>query len=485
MNVSILSIDFLRHYVIPRLCNLDEKVADFKGKIGWEKKVKVVFLLALLWALSSCGRVSQQSDSNLANTFGRDDRVRLETTTLPGLAIGRLETGCTAVMVGKSLALTAAHCVYDTESKSLKSNLNYLNLAYENGRSKYQVRVSAVWLGTTTPVKLRGSDWAVLMLDSPIGDKTGWFGVSSGITEEMFPYTVNLAGYATDKEGGNSPYMHANCYIHKVDEAERLLHDCDAATGTSGGPIFIQSTDGPFVVAITAAEFITGDTSMQLDRYSHEYANIAVNTDKFQTVVGQLRATVDIGRQAPKIEEVVYLANTNASQSEVEKPETILVPIRSPDRPSPPISEPAESQNWIHQRNRIYAYRQLIQQESNKLDYLLSQVIQYGHSYQNQALVQYANACKQKSTQLVALANALVNGQTLIDDSVKSLVDHFNQFESNVYQFRTYFLKNYSVQTREYRDVGQTVFTIADGTRSLRSYLYLDTNGWRSVNSRQ
>lgn len=269
-------------------------------------------LTAMVFAATvSCS--SDKSATTPKNIFGSDSRQELDVTKFPGKAVARLDGGCSAAMIGPQLALTAAHCIFDSEKVAFKTDVKYLKAGYKDGKSVASSWINQVWIGSQNPEKERKNDWAILALSDDIGNTTGWFGVKSQELESALPMTVNLAGYSTDKDKGNVAQISRDCYLHKVDEAGRVLHDCDGAAGVSGGPLFTSSGSETFIVAITAAEFRTGDTSMTLDIYSHDYANIAVNVAAFVSSVELIKASLGSGLTVPDIPNVFHFSNLNSS----------------------------------------------------------------------------------------------------------------------------------------------------------------------------
>lgn len=215
------------------------------------------------------------------NVFGADDRVALTSTRYPWRTIGKIDSGCTATLVGKNLALTAAHCVLEGGSLRYIGNFrpNYID-----GMSADSSWVKRVWWGTRYPDSNRGDDWAILQLDDNLGDTYGWMGVAS----ESRTY-VTMAGYSGDFKGGQTAGVHVDCRFRDT-LGSFWLHDCDTSRGSSGGPMFYLNGDSATIVAINVAERRNGgDSSLFLDWYETDHANIAVPASAFLSKLRELK----------------------------------------------------------------------------------------------------------------------------------------------------------------------------------------------------
>lgn len=421
------------------------------------KFVMSLYLLINL-ALLSCGAAEHHNTSELTNVIGDDDRSELATNSLPGRAIGRLDGGCTAFMVGKNYAMTAAHCVYNPETQTLRTDLKTLKVAPNGDTSFAESWISSVWIGTTQPVEERSRDWAILKLEKDIGTKTGWFGVSNQNILQNLPFTTALAGYTSDIDGGEKPHVQTRCYIMKIDENGRLLHECDTSKGSSGSPMFTKTNDGYYVAAINVAEFRDGDESMTVNSYSHQYANIAVDANQFQQILGDVRASATDRQVAGAL----YFANTNASE---ERSTTELVPIER--RPQQRVNE-----GWRSVREApAFTNRAQINQEAASL-----------HADAT-AVWNYANSTRR--AHLANLVRPVVNAAHAVSTSAYNLATHRvekdlglnilgQQFQDLNFQ-TTAFLRNfdfyYRAGTREYVEIGTRVRYISQRLQRLNGLM--------------
>jgi protease YdgD len=157
--------------------------------VVWKPR-KALFVLAFCNLACS----GEEDATAIRNIFGDDNRIELNPHAYPDSAVGRLEGGCSGAIIGKRLAMTAAHCVLDDATGNLKSELAYFKSGYRDGSYRGISWISGAWLGTTKPVAQRKSDWAILHLAQDLGSTTGWFGSKLMVPAHELPLTVSLAG---------------------------------------------------------------------------------------------------------------------------------------------------------------------------------------------------------------------------------------------------------------------------------------------------
>jgi protease YdgD len=271
--------------------------------------------MVLLLFLTACAPGSSPY-SQTQNVFGEDDRLDFLFHEYPWSAIGRLVMGdshCTSFLVGESLAATNAHCI---ETLSMVFEVNFMG-----GAAKDSARVIDVWVGSVPNDAESYRDWALLVLDKPLGKKFGWFDLKqehnfSSINDEEFdagslvhPYTKNLAlvGYPADYKDGETGAISFGCGIAAYyPNKGTFLHDCDSQGGSSGGPLFaidtnyqpIRNTQGRVdLVALHRGAYKLPLDLNHIDEFSYTSANIAVPPSHFSKPVEMLRK-LDI----PKIE---------------------------------------------------------------------------------------------------------------------------------------------------------------------------------------
>lgn len=153
-----------------------------------------------------------------------------------------------AAIVGRNIALTSAHVVFDKDNGNTAFKNWIAFPGYNNGSVAgsiagwSQVYYSGKWMDTHS----YEYDWAICVLQANIGDQVGWFGVQSyGSNSELNGTPVRVLGYPSDSDYGFS----ANG-IYQYETGEKITsvannyfrYSAWTFGGFSGGPI-IRSDD--------------------------------------------------------------------------------------------------------------------------------------------------------------------------------------------------------------------------------------------------
>lgn len=176
--------------------------------------------------------------------IGDDDRVMVTDTTLfPYRAVCYIEstkgnTG-TGAIIGRYRVLTCAHMFWDINTQTFYTGV--VKPGYDAGRANPTpygtIGIKRVILSEAYMTSDNGEDdWCILELESPIGDQTGWFGVTSTSTSLIGSDAV-VNGYQGDLNAiyDIRQWIAPGQITHWTTKGFR--YTCDTWGGASGSPV--------------------------------------------------------------------------------------------------------------------------------------------------------------------------------------------------------------------------------------------------------
>jgi protease YdgD len=188
-----------------------------------------------------------------------DRRVSVDPNVPPWNAIAKVQTNigehCSGVLVGPSVVLTAAHCLYNPRTRALLQSVSlHVLFGFERDAYRWHRRVARIAVGPGFD-GARGpaqpGDWAQLELTEtvPVTPLPLFEGiVAPGMA-------AVLAGYNQDR--AQLLMVDRDCHVLRVAAisggASFVFHDCAATRGTSGAPLLTRRDGGWAVIALNIA----------------------------------------------------------------------------------------------------------------------------------------------------------------------------------------------------------------------------------------
>jgi V8-like Glu-specific endopeptidase len=188
-------------------------------------------------------------------------------------------SGGSGVMVGANDVLTAAHMVYSAVNGGAATSVTVTPGA--NGNSTpFGTYAAAEWYYYEWDTNRDGLatrqesqyDVAIIGLSQRLGDQTGWFGMDPNATTGWY----NLTGYPAAYTNALGQPQMTNDWGQATEDPTWWVYDfvdITSTPGNSGGPLWYQAANGPYVVGICSTASWAADiylTNSQLQAWMSE-----------------------------------------------------------------------------------------------------------------------------------------------------------------------------------------------------------------------
>ncbi len=246
-----------------------------------------------------------------ANIFVVDRREQRDASQPPLRSVGVLHhpatrSGGTAFLVGRCHVLTAYHVAFmrgaDDATGRIRLDAPRIGHlaeflvgpdAQQAGRFAAKTRARAVAFGRFADADYAGmaGDWALLRLDTCLGDRYGFLALAPDSGEPMPAGALMTAGFPHSRRQQPGITVEVGCRSRDHGPVPGLVGvDCAFERGMSGGPVWEKQADGRWRVVGLVQQSL-GSVDHALPAYSMQHRNQMLAAGTFRAAVQQALRT--------------------------------------------------------------------------------------------------------------------------------------------------------------------------------------------------
>ncbi len=220
------------------------------------------------------------SANGLPHGFPTERRI-IDASQSPWYQVGNLSIAgrqfCSASLVADNIIITAAHCLWNTDTQTwYPVEFIHFLAGYQQEDYVAHSRAASIHPNPIYEFERQGqaenllNDWALIELQEPIGALLGYFSLEVTTTEQQYREQqifspIALAGYRRDTREALS--LDQQCTLVPTPATlpkDFLSNNCHGLSGDSGGPILIHKNQQWHLAGLHAGRHLSSTGTLSL-----------------------------------------------------------------------------------------------------------------------------------------------------------------------------------------------------------------------------